>query len=215
MNLPSLVLRPSRGNAALLLALTVLLPAATSAQVPAAASREVPDSTFRHRSVMTEVHLAPDRRLAWELVVPAPVSEVWEAWATADGIATWAAPAGFVELRPGGAWEAHFEPDRPPGQRGSDANEILHVAPERALVIRAGAPQRFPTVRAEGTTFMITLTPVGAHHTLVHGSQTGWKEGAEWEEAFTYLAAANAVWLDWLHQRFTTGPIDWSTGPAR
>ena len=31
----------------------------------------------------------------------------------------------YVDLRPGGAWEAHFEPDRPQGQRGSDANEIV------------------------------------------------------------------------------------------
>ena len=205
---------PTALRATAVLLATALLPAETSAQ-NTQATDPAPDSTFRHRSVVAEVHRTPEKRLEWELVVPAPVAEVWEAWATADGIATWAAPAGYVELRPGGTWEAHFEPDRPKGQRGSDANEIVEVVPGHALVIRAGAPQRFPTVRAEKTTFVITLTPAGAHHTLVHGSQTGWKEGTEWEEAFDYLARGNAVWLDWLHQRFTTGPIDWSRGPAR
>jgi uncharacterized protein YndB with AHSA1/START domain len=178
------------------------------------ASVEEP-TRFRHRSVVGWSHPGPARRLEWELVVPAPVGEVWRAWSTADGIATWAAPAGYVELHAGGAWEAHFAPDRPKGQRGSDANLIVEVVPEQILVIRAGAPVRFPTVRAEKTTFLVTLTPVGEGHTLVRATQSGWKEGAEWDEAFLYLADANAVWLDWLHQRFTTGPIDWSKGPAK
>lgn len=192
-----------------------LLPAGASGQAQGSGAMAATDSTFRHRAVVAQVHRGPERRLGWELVVPAPVSAVWEAWMTAEGIATWSAPAGYVEPWPGGAWEAHFQPDRPKGQRGSDANEILQVVHERALVIRAGAPERFPTVRAEKTTFVLTLTAVGESHTLVHGSQTGWREGPEWEEAFEYLAHANAVWLDWLHQRFTTGPIDWSRGPAR
>lgn len=63
--------------------------------------------------------------------------------------------------------------------------------------------------------FYLTLTPVGSYHTLVQGMQTGWKEGPEWDAAFEHLATANAVWLDWLHQRFSTGPIDWREGPTR
>lgn len=172
------------------------------------------DSVFRHRSVIGRIQRGSEKRLSWELVVPAPVEEVWEAWTTAEGIASWSAPAGYVELRRGGAWEAHFNPDRPPGQRGSDANEIVDFDPRRLLVIRAGAPLKFPTVRAEKTMFYLTLTPVGSHHTLVQGMQTGWKDGSEWDAAFEYLASANAVWLDWLHQRFSTGPIDWNEGPA-
>ena len=186
---------------------------ASVGDIPDASDQDA-DSVFRHRAVMTYVEGGPERSLSWELVVPARVEEVWRAWTTSEGIASWSAPAGFVDLRKGGSWEAHFNPDRPPGQRGSDANEIVDVVPGRMLVIRAGAPQQFPEVRREKTTFTLTLTPVGRDHTLVQGTQTGWQEGEEWDEAFEYLARANAVWLDWLHQRFTTGPIDWSRGPA-
>lgn len=174
-----------------------------------------PDTTFAHRSVVATVTLEPQRSLHWELVVPATVEEVWRAWSVSEGIAEWSAPGGYVDMRPGGVWEAYFDPERPKGQRGSEGNEILAVLPGRLLVLRAGAPRWFPTVREERTTFTLTLTPVGRHHTLVQGTQTGWKEGDEWEEAFWYLARANAVWLDWLHQRFTLGPIDWSEGPER
>jgi len=139
---------------------------------------------------------------------------VWRAWTPAEGIASWSAPAGAVALRPGGTWEAHFNPDRPPGRRGSDANEILGFRPGERLASRAGAPPRFPEVRREKTTFVMRLDPVGEYHTRVRGTQTGWREGPEWREAFEYLAGANAVWLDWLHQRFVTGPVDWSVGPA-
>lgn len=186
-----------------------------AAVTPSDAVNDVaPDSVFRHRAVMAYVERGPERSLSWELVVPATAEEVWRAWTTAEGIASWSAPAGYVELRKGGSWEAHFNPDRPPGERGSDANEIVDFVPGRMLVIRAGAPQQFPNVRREKTTFTLLLTPVARDHTLVQGTQTGWKEGAEWDAAFEYLGRANAVWLDWLHQRFTTGPIDWSEGPA-
>lgn len=187
-------------------------PGPTPEAVPALQSE---DDVFRHRSVVTHVDRGDERRLKWELVVPASVDEVWETWTTADGIASWSAPAGHVELRRGGTWEAHFNPERPKGQRGSDANEIVDFDPGRLLVIRAGAPLKYPTVRAEKTMFYLTLTPVGRHHTLVQAMQTGWKSGPEWAEAFEYLAKANATWLDWLHQRFTSGPIDWTEGPIR
>ncbi|MDX1745861.1 MAG: SRPBCC domain-containing protein [Halobacteriales archaeon] len=193
----------------------LVLIVAPEARGQSGSSASASDSVFQHRSVVVHVDRQPEKRLAWELVVPASVPEVWNAWTTAEGIATWSAPAGHVELRRGGVWEAYFKPDAPKGQRGSEDNEIVNYVPGRMLFIRAGAPVRFPTVRAEKTSFLLTLTPLGDHHTIIHAVQTGWKEGAEWDEAFEHMAQANAVWLDWLHQRFTTGPIDWSRGPAR
>jgi hypothetical protein len=41
-------------------------------------------------------------------------------------------------------------------------------------------------------------------------TQTGWKDGDEWDRAYEYLTAGNAELLATLHRRFVSGPIDWS-----
>lgn len=168
-----------------------------------------PDSVWTANGVVVSRWDASDRALAWELAVPATIEEVWRAWTVPEAMTTWAAPGAHVDLRPGGRWEVWFCPECPPGERGSDANRILEIVPGERLVFEAGAPHRFPTVREEKTRFELRLEPVGEHHTLVRGIQTGWKEGEEWDRAFAYLADANATWLGWLHRRFTRGPIDW------
>lgn len=167
------------------------------------------DTTWVDRAVTVCRTTGPNRELRWELDIPAPVHDVWRAWTEPDEIATWAAPAAAVDLRPGGSWEAQFFPDRPAGQRGSDVNIILELVPERLLRLEAGAPARFPTVRREKTIFTVTLEPASGGGTHLVATQTRWKEGAEWDEAFEAISHSNAEWLNWLHRRFADGPIDW------
>ena len=168
------------------------------------------DSAWVDRAVHVRTQWAPTMELHWELVVPAPIESVWAAWTEPHELIKWAAPGAAVDLRVGGVWEAHFNPDRPPGQRGSDANEILGVEPGRRLLLAAGAPEQYPTVRAEKTLFEVRLEQVGTHHTRIFVSQAGWRDGSEWEAAFRYLARANAEWLNWLHRRFVQGALDWA-----
>lgn len=167
------------------------------------------DSTWRDRGVVVTRETTPSRQLTWEVVVPATPEAVWNAWTDPDEIATWAAPAAAVDLRPGGTWEAHFFPDAPEGERGSDANHIISLEPGQEIVMAAGAPAEFPTVRREKTRFSVRLDPVGSGHTLVTVRQSGFKEGDEWNRAFEQMGSMNAEWLNWLYRRFLEGPIDW------
>lgn len=168
------------------------------------------DSAWVDRGVYVRVQWAPSKELHWELVVPARIEAVWAAWTDTAELTTWAAPGAAVDLRTGGSWEVHFFPDRPPGQRGSDANEILGVERPYRLLLAAGAPLKYPTVRAAKTLFDVRLEAIGRHHTRIMVSQVGWQDGPEWDAAFRDLARANAEWLNWLHRRFTQGPIDWA-----
>jgi len=167
------------------------------------------DSSWYHKGVLVEARYSPERALRWELIVPAPVPEVWTAWTDPAAMITWASPGAEVDLRVGGVWEVHFDPDRPEGQRGSDANEIIGLVDGTELVIAAGAPTQFPTVREEKTRFTVRLEPVGHGFTRLVVTQTGWKVGEEWEAAFDYLAGANAEWLSWLLRRYVSGPTEW------
>jgi uncharacterized protein YndB with AHSA1/START domain len=136
-----------------------------------------------------------------ELSIPAPVRDVWEAFTTQQGLSSWLAPEVSVELKPGGDWLVKF-----PGSTGGGT--IVSFVPEKEIVINALAPDRFPQVRAARTRAVFTFTAEG-NSTLVSLSQTGWKNGAEWDAAYEYLAVGDAQILGMLHHRFVAGPTDW------
>lgn len=143
------------------------------------------------------------QKLVIELEIPAPVSEVWRAFSTSDGLSTWLTPNAVVDLRPGGEWTAHF----PGGSTGGGT--IVSFVPEKEIVLAALAPDKFPHVRAERTQATFQFESRGAS-TVVRLTQTGWKTGPEWTQAYEYLVAGNAQLMATLHHRFVSGPIDWS-----
>ncbi len=149
----------------------------------------------------TDVH-EPPRQLVIELEIPAPVSEVWKAFSTSEGLSTWLFPHATVDLKPGGDWLVHF----PGGSTGGGT--ILSFVPEKEIVIAALAPDKFPQVRETRTRAVFEFEARG-NSTVVRLTQTGWKSGDEWTRAYEYLAAGNAQLLATLHQRFVNGPTDW------
>lgn len=146
--------------------------------------------------------LTEPQKLVIEVEVPAPVSDVWRAFSTSDGLSTWLTPQATVDLRPGGEWTAHF----PGGSTGGGT--IISFVPEKELVLAALAPDKFPHVRAERTRAVFQFEPRGSS-TVVRLTQTGWKSGDEWTRAYEYLVAGNAQLMATLHHRFVDGPIDW------
>jgi uncharacterized protein YndB with AHSA1/START domain len=143
------------------------------------------------------------QKLVIEMEVPAPVSEVWRAFSTSQGLSTWLTPNAVVDLRPGGEWTAHF----PGGSTGGGT--IVSFVPEKEIALAALAPDKFPQVRAERTRATFQFEPRG-RSTVVRLTQTGWKPGPEWTQAYEYLVAGNAQLMATLHHRFVSGPIDWN-----
>lgn len=146
---------------------------------------------------------ASEKMLRLEITVPAPRAEVWKAFSTSEGLSTWLAPNSNVELKPGGEWMVHFSG----GSTGG--GNIVSFVPEKEIVLKALAPDQFPTVRAQRTTARFELEDHGKG-TLVRLTQTGWQDGDEWDRAYEYLTAGNAQLMATLHRRFVSGPIDWS-----
>ena len=146
---------------------------------------------------------AGEQALVIEVTVPAPIGEVWKAFTTSEGLSTWLTPNAVVDLREGGEWTAHF----PGGSTGGGT--ILSFVPQKELVISALAPDKFPAVRAARTRAKFSFEAKG-DATVVRLTQTGWKDGAEWEKAYEYLTVGNAQLLATLHHRFVNGPIDWT-----
>jgi uncharacterized protein YndB with AHSA1/START domain len=144
----------------------------------------------------------PARALQFEVIVPGSIDEVWAAFTTADGLASWLWRDVRVDARPGGEWLAIFP-------QSTGGGTIVSLTPKRQIVIAALAPDRFPTVRATRTQASFEFAPVSPTETKVTLLQTGWQSGAEWDAAYEYLSDGNAQLLMQLHKRFAAGPIAW------
>jgi uncharacterized protein YndB with AHSA1/START domain len=116
---------------------------------------------------------------------------------------TWLWSDVSVELREGGDWMVHF-----PGGKTAGGTIFSFVA-GRQIVMRAMAPEQFPEVRRERTLAVFDFEPAGAE-TRVTLTQSGWKQGKEWDDAYAYLADGNAQLLAQLRGRFVKGPINWN-----
>jgi uncharacterized protein YndB with AHSA1/START domain len=145
----------------------------------------------------------PEKALQFEVEVAAKPAEVWEAFTTSAGLDTWLWQDCTVDLRAGGEWMVHF----PGGKTGGGT--IIGFRPQQQLVLHALAPDQFPEVRRVGTTATFDFAPAG-EHTRVTLTQTGWKSGKEWDDAYDYLASGNAQLLEQLYVRFARGPIQWN-----
>ena len=154
--------------------------------------------------VSTQKLSSPEKALRFEVVVPGSLDDVWNAFSTKAGMETWLWKEARVEMRPGGDWLVIFSPTATAG------GTVVSVVPKAQVVIKAMAPEEFPTVRSERTTATFGFESIGPKATRVTLTQTGWKAGAEWDAAYEYLAKGNAQLLTQLHQRFASGPIDWS-----
>lgn len=153
------------------------------------------------------------RAIRWRVDVPASATEVWSAWTTSEGIATWFAPAANVDPRPLGVYEILFTPDAPPGQRGAEGNLVLAVQEPELLAFTWDAPPHLPEVRRQRTSVTVRLECLPDGDTRVWFEQTGWGRGGQWDEAFRYFDAAWPRVLARLAHRFADGPLDWEALP--
>src|SRR5690606_3366413 len=85
-----------------------------------------------------------------EIEIEAPVEAVFAAWGTAEGL-RWFGEA-VVEPEVGGAYEVHFLPDAPAGERGSEGGRILAYEANELLSVQWSMPPFMPVIRRHQTT---------------------------------------------------------------
>lgn len=155
-----------------------------------------------------------ERVVKAEVIAPASLEQVWQAWTTVEGLKSFFAPACKVDLRVGGAYEMYFNPAGAPGERGGEGNAILAIQPQNMLAFTWNAPPSLPNVRRQHTSVVVRFKEIAPGQTKVTLVQSGWGAGEEWDKAFAYF---NRAWpeivLPRLQHRFAKGPIDWNNPP--
>ena len=146
------------------------------------------------------VQEARERAIVREVVVEAPLAEVWKAWSTSEGAEAFLAPKANIELTIGGAYEITFDPDDE--SQGTKGLKILSYVPEEMISFQWNAPPDMPNVRKIPTWVTVQLSPADSAHVRVKLTHLGWKEGAEWDKAFLYFTRAWDIVMGSLARRF-------------
>lgn len=176
--------------------LVMLAPLPVSAQQQAA-SDPVSDSSYRLPSGERVMELSTD--------VPAPLDEVWRAFTTAEGFASWAVKVARVDLRVGGEYETSYNPSAQLGAPGNIRNRIEALVPMRLVVIRnVQAP---PVTAFDVPTFQALQTAVhfqsvGERVTRVTLQSPGFGDGEKFDGVYRHFLMGNRWTLAKLRERF-------------
>jgi uncharacterized protein YndB with AHSA1/START domain len=165
--------------------------------------------------VLASVAAAQERALNKEVVVPAPVDAVWQAWTTRDGIVSFFAPDAEIEPRVGGPFHVHMDPLAQPGMKGADEMRFMALQPPHMLSFDWNAPPHLAQARQQRTFVVVRLKDVDGKSTRVTLHHTGWGDGGEWDQTYAYFDRAWGNVLGNLKKRFETGPVDWTDWMAR
>ncbi len=163
----------------------------------------------------TAASAAVERAIDKQVEIAATLDQAWDAWTTRDGIVAFFAPDAEIDARVGGAVSIHFDPTAPPGSKGADDMRFMALQPKTMLSFDWNAPPHLPAARAQRTFVVVRFAPLGDKLTRVSLRHTGWGDGGEWDQAYTYFDRAWGSVLGNLKKRFEQGPTDWSEWLAR
>lgn len=156
----------------------------------------------------------PERSINAQILIEASPDAVWNAWTTESGIKSFFAPGCRVEPRVGGHFEIYFNPTGEAGTRGAEGTRILAFQPTQMLAFTWNNPPTIPNIRWQYTSIVVRLKPVGTNKTMVTLNQSGFGEGQDWDQAFSYFSQAwSKRVLPYLKLSLEAGPIDWKNPP--
>jgi uncharacterized protein YndB with AHSA1/START domain len=158
---------------------------------------------------------AAERSIDKEVVVAAPIQEVWQSWTTKAGIESFFAPEAEIDAKVGGAFHIHINPFGEPGMKGADDMRFMALQAPTMLSFDWNAPPSLPEIRKQRTFVVVRLADLDGSSTRVSLHHTGWGDGGEWDKTFAYFDRAWGNVLANLKKRHDSGPVDWTEWLAR
>jgi len=160
--------------------------------------------------VTTSVEADMSRTMVHEVLVDAPVADVWTAISTPQGWMSWAVPAAWISPADPDILETSYDRTEAPGGPGTIQQRFVARIPGRLLVFRTiKAPAGFPHWETyRGVTSLFEIETVG-HQTRVRLTSTGYPDNDAGRALIAFFERGNAQTLESLQRRFVTGPVDW------
>lgn len=154
-----------------------------------------------------------ERFLRFEMEIDRPITEVWNAIATEEGINTWMVPVAKLDLRTGGNVQTNYNINAKIGDKGTITLGIINYIPQEMLTYRITLNELFPEkCRKEDQNLqeIIQLKQLSKNITKVTSTMVGWGEGTEWDETYAFFEKGNNWSYQQLLKRFKDGPVNWN-----
>jgi uncharacterized protein YndB with AHSA1/START domain len=145
-----------------------------------------------------------DDRLAHEVIVNAPVDQVWAAYTTKAGLESWMVAHAEIELKIGGKMKTQYDPKGTVEDAQAIENTILSYEPMRMLSFKVTkAPQGFPFPNAITKMWTVVYFEAeGEKATRVRGVSLGFRNDDEGKRMREFFSHNNAVTMERLQKRF-------------
>lgn len=126
-----------------------------------------------------------------EVVVKSSPNEVFQSWASSEGIKGFLGCDSNVELRIGGPYEIYFGgADVPEADRGSNGCQVLSYVPGEMISFSWNAPPKFPAERAQRAWVVVSFAAERPGYTRVRLVHTGFGSEGKWPDVREYFDAA-------------------------
>lgn len=160
-------------------------------------------------------HAPAQRALHHQAIIEAPVGDVWNAFTTSEGFASWAVAKADIDFRIGGDMRSSYNPQSTLDDDSTIVNRILAYEPQRMLAIQnVQAPKGFQDADLfQQTWTVITLEPIALDRTQLRSVGLGYGEGPAWDALYEKFKAGNAYVYAKLQRKFSAdtagaAPID-------
>ncbi len=142
--------------------------------------------------------------------------DVFNAWATPEGMKSVLGVESSIDLRIGGPFELYFgrSAGAPVGEQGSEGCRILSYIPDEMFCFSWNAPPKFPEERQRRTWVVVTFTPESEGKTSIRLRHFGFGEGGHWPDVRDYFDNAWDKVLAAMQVRFDHA-IEFMNGPPR
>lgn len=167
--------------------------------VPAADASEV--------AVKTEAD--GTQTMTHEVLVPAPIADVWAAISTAEGWMRWAVPVARLSASDPDILETAYDKAAAPGGPATIQQRFLVRVPGRLLAFRTiKAPEGFPHWESYRQVSSVFELEAAGGQTRVRMTSTGYPGTPAGRELVAFFRTGNADTLDKLRRLFEPAPRD-------
>ncbi len=157
-------------------------------------------------------HESGERILVHEVIVPASLEDVWQAYTTKEGLESWAVPQCEINFRSGGVMKIRYELDGRIGDVNTVVNFIVNFVPWKMITLHSPLGKRFPEeVRKESPNMftIVEFQSIDEDRTLLTAYATGFLKGEVWDSTLQFFQEGNEQAYRMLIDRFEKGPVDW------
>ncbi len=152
------------------------------------------------------VAAAPTDPVVNEAIIDAPVSVLWNAFTTKEGVESWMVAHAEIDLRIGGLMRTTYKPDGVIGDDSTIENIYMSYQPQRMLSFRVHkAPKNFPFQTAiQKMWTVILLEPITETQTKLTITSNGFEDNEESQKMRQHFIAGNTYTLNKLKEKFAS-----------